>query len=214
MNETKTWAKRNYEEWAKNWAHENYVFKMFSGYGDSIQYGEKLGWDSVKADAKYFFNKYIKPFDLDISWSDWNIRSFNNCAWAYYIQTNIFEGDTQNPIRYREVRFLEKKNGDWKIVYVSTVNLSSYNFYNMFSSVIEYDINNVGYRLLNEKKFKDAIDIFKKNVKLYPKSSNVYDSLGEAYMINGDKELAVENYKKSLELDPKNENAKTNVNKT
>ena len=119
MNETKTWAKRNYEEWAKNWAHENYVFKMFSGYGDSIQYGEKLGWDSVKADAKYFFNKYIKPFDLDISWSDWNIRSFNNCAWAYYIQTNIFEGDTQNPIRYREVRFLEKKNGDWKIVLFS-----------------------------------------------------------------------------------------------
>ena len=127
---------------------------------------------------------------------------------SYYIQTNIFEGDTQNPIRYREVRFLEKKNGDWKIVYVSSVNLSSYNFYNMFSSVIEYDLNNVGYRLLNENKFKDAIDIFKKNVKLYPKSSNVYDSLGEAYMKNGDKELAVENYKKSLELDPKNKNAK------
>ena len=46
------------------------------------------------------------------------------------------------------------------------------------------------------------------NVKLYPKSSNVYDSLGEAYMKNGDKELAIENYKKSLELAPNNENAK------
>ena len=64
----------------------------------------------------------------------------------------------------------------------------------MFSSAIEYDLNNVGYRLLNENKFKDAIDIFKKNVKLYPKSSNVYDSLGEAYMMNGDKDLAIENY--------------------
>ena len=39
---------------------------------------------------------------------------------SYYIQTNIFEGDTQNPIRYREVRFLEKKNGDWKIVYLAS----------------------------------------------------------------------------------------------
>jgi cytochrome c-type biogenesis protein CcmH/NrfG len=35
----------------------------------------------------------------------------------------------------------------------------------------------------------------------------VYDSLGEAYMAQGEKELAIANYKKSLELDPKNNNA-------
>lgn len=34
--------------------------------------------------------------------------------------------------------------------------------------------------------------------------TNVYDSLGEAYMANGEKELAIQNYKKSLELNPKN----------
>jgi len=42
---------------------------------------------------------------------------------------------------------------------------------------------------------------------LYPQSSNVYDSLGEAYLANGDKDLAAINYKKSLELDPHNQNA-------
>ena len=41
---------------------------------------------------------------------------------------------------------------------------------------------------------------------MFPDSSNVYDSLGEAYMKNGDKEPAIANYKKSLELNPKNEN--------
>ncbi|MGH9906168.1 MAG: DUF3471 domain-containing protein [Pyrinomonadaceae bacterium] len=38
-------------------------------------------------------------------------------------------------------------------------------------------------------------------------TSNTYDSLGEAYMVNGDKELAIQNYKKSLELNPQNTNA-------
>jgi tetratricopeptide (TPR) repeat protein len=41
----------------------------------------------------------------------------------------------------------------------------------------------------------------------------VYDSLGEAYAAAGKKELAIENYEKSLELDPKNENAKDRLKK-
>ncbi len=54
----------------------------------------------------------------------------------------------------------------------------------------------------------EAIEIFKMNVADYPESFNVYDSLGEAYMKSGNKELAIKNYKKSLELNPENENAK------
>jgi len=41
----------------------------------------------------------------------------------------------------------------------------------------------------------------------YPQSANAFDSMGEAYMINDDKELAIQNYKKSLELNPNNTNA-------
>ncbi len=48
------------------------------------------------------------------------------------------------------------------------------------------------------------IEIFKLNGEAFPQSSNVYDSLGEAYMINGDKELAIKNYEKSVELNPQN----------
>ncbi len=77
----------------------------------------------------------------------------------------------------------------------------------------EYDfsageLNRLGYYLLREKKStEDAIRIFKLNIKAYPKHANAYDSLAEAYMISGDKELAVTYYKKSLELDPNNKNA-------
>jgi tetratricopeptide (TPR) repeat protein len=73
-------------------------------------------------------------------------------------------------------------------------------------SVDESRLNNLGYVLMREKKLPEAIAIFKLNVEFYPASSNVYDSLGEAYMNNGDKELAIANYKKSLELDPGNSN--------
>jgi Tfp pilus assembly protein PilF len=45
-------------------------------------------------------------------------------------------------------------------------------------------------------------------VQVFPTSSNAYDSLAEAYMKSGQKQLAIDNYKKSLELDPDNDNAK------
>lgn len=48
--------------------------------------------------------------------------------------------------------------------------------------------------------------MFKLNVGLYPKSFNVYDSLGEGYMNAGEKELAIKNYEKSIEINPKNDN--------
>jgi CubicO group peptidase (beta-lactamase class C family) len=71
----------------------------------------------------------------------------------------------------------------------------------------EAELNTLGYQLLGMKKTKEAIEIFKLNVEAYPRSSNPYDSLGEAYMMNGDKALAIQNYKKSLELNPNNAGA-------
>jgi hypothetical protein len=71
----------------------------------------------------------------------------------------------------------------------------------------EEELNHLGYQLLEMKRFKDAIRILELNVEVYPLSANVYDSLGEAYMDDGNKELAIKNYKKSLELEPANSNA-------
>lgn len=72
----------------------------------------------------------------------------------------------------------------------------------------ETDLNDWAYRMLNGKgKQKEALEIFKLNVNLYPESANVYDSVADAYESLGNKELAVKNYKRSLELDPKNTNA-------
>ena len=68
-------------------------------------------------------------------------------------------------------------------------------------------LNQAGYDLLRENLNVEAVQVFKLNVKRFPKDANAYDSLGEAYMIIGENDLAVENYTKSLELDPGNKNA-------
>jgi predicted alpha/beta superfamily hydrolase/TolA-binding protein len=77
----------------------------------------------------------------------------------------------------------------------------------------ENEFNGLGYRLMGAKNMKAALEIFKLNVKLYPKSANVYDSLAEAFMKIGDNKNAVKNYKKSLELNPKNNNAREMLKK-
>jgi len=87
----------------------------------------------------------------------------------------------------------EMKTGDYKIYKLD---------------VGEGQLNSLGYRLLGNNKLKKAIEIFKFVVSEYPESANAYDSLGEAYMKAGEKELAIRNYERSLELDSKNENAK------
>jgi predicted Zn-dependent protease len=71
----------------------------------------------------------------------------------------------------------------------------------------EQEVNRLGYVLLQRGRVADAIDVFLLNVEENPKSWNVYDSLAEAYAAHGDRDLAVANYKKSLELNPKNANA-------
>jgi Predicted membrane protein (DUF2306) len=71
----------------------------------------------------------------------------------------------------------------------------------------ENELNNLGYQLIRANKFREAIRVFQLNVEAYPQSSNVYDSLAEGYMDDGDKAHAVANYQKSLERNPKNHNA-------
>jgi hypothetical protein len=71
----------------------------------------------------------------------------------------------------------------------------------------EGELDSLGYELLHGGKVKEAIRIFQLNVEAYPQASNPYDSLGEGYMDDGDKSQAIANYRKSLELNPKNHNA-------
>jgi len=71
----------------------------------------------------------------------------------------------------------------------------------------ERTLNVLGYQQMNAHHVEEAIALFKLNVEMYPRAYNTYDSLGEAYMVHGDRLLAIRNYRKSLALNPQNTNA-------
>jgi tetratricopeptide (TPR) repeat protein len=68
--------------------------------------------------------------------------------------------------------------------------------------VTEGFINALGSRLLQLDRRSEAIEVLTMNTEAYPQSANTYGRLAEAYLKNGDKELAIEFYKKALEIDP------------
>jgi uncharacterized membrane protein len=72
----------------------------------------------------------------------------------------------------------------------------------------EDELNALGYQLIRDRNYKGAIRIFLLNTEVYPKSGNSWDSLGEAYMDDGDIADAVANYHRSLAINPANQNAK------
>ncbi len=72
----------------------------------------------------------------------------------------------------------------------------------------EFLLNSLVYRLMRSDQLQDAIAVFELNVAEYPDASNPYDSLGEAYLAAGDTVRAIENYQKSVQLDPGNTNGK------
>lgn len=71
-----------------------------------------------------------------------------------------------------------------------------------FSLADESQLNNYGYELIAQGKTAEAFEIFKLNVARYPKSWNVYDSLGEVLEMMGDTKGAISNYKIALSKAP------------
>lgn len=74
-------------------------------------------------------------------------------------------------------------------------------------------LNSLGFSLMSRKKIREAATVFGLNAKVFPNSWTAFDSLGLIYMVTGKKELAIQNYQKSLDLNPANTRAKDNLNK-
>jgi len=71
----------------------------------------------------------------------------------------------------------------------------------------DFILNMVGYELLWDNEIDAAIEAFTLNTELFPDAANCYDSLGEAWVLKGNREMALKNYRKALELDPQMESA-------
>jgi len=70
-----------------------------------------------------------------------------------------------------------------------------------------FELNMLGYELLGEGEADLAVAVFKLNLSHYPRDPNCYDSLAEGYLTKGDREEAIELYRKALKIDPAFENS-------
>jgi len=108
---------------------------------------------------------------------------------------NIYSKDS---IYELMIKFINDKDIDFAIKQYYLLKQQSSNQYNFTES----ELNSLGYFLLGMNKVDDAIKIFKLNIESYPEW-NCYVSLGEAYMIKGNKLMAIKNYEMALKMSPK-----------
>jgi CubicO group peptidase (beta-lactamase class C family) len=102
----------------------------------------------------------------------------------------------------REIYIWMKANKPKEVVKL----YSKYKNDKTYSSLNEAEMNQLGYEYLWSHRMDQALAVFEINVDAFPNSSNAYDSYGEALIYNGDRKASIENYKKSVELNPYNQN--------
>jgi hypothetical protein len=85
--------------------------------------------------------------------------------------------------------------------------------YRILYPALEQLLNRLGYNYLRSTRTKDALKIFALNLELFPLSSNVYDSYGEALMVDGQIDSAIVHYRRSLAINPENRNAERVIKK-
>jgi tetratricopeptide (TPR) repeat protein len=165
------------------------------------------GWDSIKSlyntnterNKKMTDVKNIRNIKENV-----NIKVVGNAAWV--MCDNIWKYDYQGKAQESnniQIAFFEKVNNEWKFSFNAFISKPESN--------TETQFNTLGYTLLGKGLINDAITIFKVNVDENPLSSNVYDSYAEGLMKDGQNELAIKNYKRSIELDSTNSNAKEQI---
>lgn len=193
QDELKSFSEKNKEKWASHWVHTSEVRRVFVSAGN---YNVVKGWDSLSHRVKGYFESPEEGYKA--TKSDFEISIKGNAAIAHFTEKST-------DVSFDETVILEKQGKDWKFVELYFISTPSFGSSDV---AIEGNLNDQGYHLLARKKTEDAVKVFKLNTELFPSAFNTWDSLGEAYMILGDKPKAIEYYKKSLELNPKNDNAK------
>jgi tetratricopeptide (TPR) repeat protein len=196
--QSKAWIDRNADAWEALWLHDGKATRATVNVG-GVNFEQ--GWEKISANMRKDRQENPKPLQLTETMSNFVARQDGNLAFVEYDEkvTGPDAGPTDGS--QHEYRLLVRDGGHWKIASQITHDAES------FESV-ENKINVAGYDLLRSGKAQDAIEILKVNVHAYPESWNAYDSLGEAYAVAGQKDLAIQNYQKSLELNAKNENAR------
>lgn len=187
-----------------------------------------------KTSGRYFFNadEVIEiKFDegkLLLNWRKQNLEPLKINDSTFYVRElneKLVFNTTKNYIKLAEKREHEGKKYVFNKLKKGEKTPSEYLVDNNFEAALkgyksikakdslnpvirERNLNRLGYSYLSKNRFKEAINVFKINIELYPKSSNTYDSTGDAYLKMKDTVNAIAYYKKALGINPENRSSK------
>ncbi|MBC6991030.1 nuclear transport factor 2 family protein [Hymenobacter sp. BT491] len=202
-NETSAYFKRDAKAWQATWLQEQKATRTIIGNG---RYFTVTGGDKIRDDILKDIKDNPKNIPVQVTSRNFLISNDGNMAWVEYDQTLMLPTlDPKYKSETREQRLLLKRGNQWKIANQITTDKS---LGGSDPKAIEASLSSVGYRLMAAKRMKEAIDVFKMNASLNPQSADAFDSLAEAYMKAGNKTLAVQNYERSLRINPASESGK------
>ncbi|MCB0631767.1 MAG: DJ-1/PfpI family protein [Saprospiraceae bacterium] len=166
-------------------------------YGEMMDMGKALAAEGHPEKAMEVFDYALEVYQL----------APNDCEVVRDVYLNA--GRKVPPSREKVLQLVNE--GDFTAA-ADIIETTKKDFPN-WSFFTEHNGNMHGYHYLGNGDIKKAIGVFKLNVLAYPDSFNTYDSLGEAYMAAEEWDLAVQNYRKSVDLNPDNENGRQMLKK-
>jgi glyoxylase-like metal-dependent hydrolase (beta-lactamase superfamily II) len=178
---------------------------MLSQSYHAVQVADMAGKDLKSLDAKELF-KGLEPFGQGFVTPDLWLKFF------------VTEGRPEQKAQALEQKMLieplhqalKKGGSDAVVARYRELKASAPEAYDFNEGVL----NALGYHLLlSRNDTAGAIAVFKLNVEEYPQAYNPYDSLGEAYMLAGQRDLAIKSYETALKINPDFENSRKMLEK-
>jgi uncharacterized protein len=187
---------------------------IFEGY----QYPEENASNGNLDSLKMYYDRFSKKLNYRIKIPGYafttlgdqllNKEKFKEAIEVYEESAKIYPEIIINVVQLA-IAYYRDQNKYMSIKYCNVLKKAHPEYANYF----ERQINDLGYRLIALKNNDEALEAFKFNVEVFPDSWNAFDSLAEAYMKVNNKKLAIENYEKSLKINPNNNNAKEQIKK-
>ncbi len=188
------------------WLHNDDIQRTFI-----MKWGllDMRGWAKMKVGIEKLPSNLDSEIPFAVKYENIKMQVFGKMASVEFDKITLKSNGEVDFSSHDSGILINEKN-QWKLL--KLVTLYAETFESVLKS-LEGNLNNTGYQLLETNKTSEAIELFKMNVRLYPNSWNVYDSLGEAYAVAGEIKLAIENYEMSLKLKPDNEIGKMALEK-
>jgi cyclase len=208
--------------------YEKILDKILNTYNEETVFIIGHGQNCTKADIKKFKNmisettklvkeelakgntvEQLQQNNILKEWESWGQGFVNANLWIQTIENSINppQQNNKDSIAISLFYTMKKKGVDAAILQYDQLRKDKSDVYDFR----EFNLNLFGYSLLGKNKFEDAIKILKLNVKMYPESANVYDSLGEAFERSGNKDKALANYKKAVQNAEKTDDPNLNI---